>query len=502
VDKITIVCRASKLSLIQAELVRSKIIKLQPETDVVIRGMTSKGDRLVDLPLSSLNGMDFFTADIFQELREGKADIAVHSLKDMSSEHFFSHNAFAVIERNDHRDVAIFNENIIQKLINKQNIVIGTSSPRREEMVVKFLKKALPQLHDKIEIETKPIRGNVDTRLQKLDNGDFDGIILATAGLNRLLTYGDKKGELRQLLDTKKIIILPLIECTPAPCQGMIVAEGNPDNTAICALLEKISDDLLMQTAVAEKSKARTFGSGCSQKFGVTTISTRYGEHIYAAGIDGAGNTISEWTNLPQSIPGLTHIFATNEVMKDFFDYQWSEKKHEIATNHVFVANPKIAQNRDILQSIKHKNFWAAGSKTWYDLAKAGIWVTGSTDGMGFEYLESIVKMPLIQSNLNDITILSHQTGAQRWKLKGIKAVGYYDLIAKNSEAIIKAIQEADMIFWSSYSQFKAYKRFAKTSVIHSCAGGETATLLIESGIKPIIFPTIKSFEQWRTNIQ
>jgi hydroxymethylbilane synthase len=122
VDKITIVCRASKLSLIQAELVRSKIIKLQPETDVVIRGMTSKGDRLVDLPLSSLSGMDFFTADIFQELQEGKADIAVHSLKDMSSEHFFSHDAFALIERNDHRDVAIFNENIIQKLINKQNV--------------------------------------------------------------------------------------------------------------------------------------------------------------------------------------------------------------------------------------------------------------------------------------------------------------------------------------------------------------------------------------------
>jgi hypothetical protein len=257
-----------------------------------------------------------------------------------------------------------------------------------------------------------------------------------------------------------------------------------------------------MQTAVAEKSKARTFGSGCSQKFGVTTISTRYGEHIYAAGIDGAGNTISEWTNLPQSMSGLTHIFATNEVMKDFFDYQWSDKKHEIATNHVFVANPKIAQNRDILQSIKYKNFWAAGSKTWYDLAKAGIWVSGSTDGMGFEYLESIVKMPLIQSKLNDITILSHHTGAQRWKLKGIKAVGYYDLIAKNNEDIIKAIQEADMIFWSSFSQFKTYNSFTKTSVIHSCAGGETATLMIESGIKPIIFPTIKSFEQWRTNIQ
>jgi len=501
-DKIKIVCRASKLSLIQAEIVKSKIHCLKPEAEVVIRGITSKGDRMTDQPLTQIAGMDFFTADIFHEIQHRTADIAVHSLKDMSSEHFFSHDAFALIERNDQRDVAIFNGDIEDKIEQNLPISIGTSSPRREEMVIKFLKKALPQLHDKINISASSIRGNVDTRIQKLNNRDYDGILLASAGLNRLLTCSDTKHALKKILDTKKIMILPLVECTPAPCQGMIVAEGNPDDPEICALLQKISDDLLMQTAIAEKSKARTFGAGCSQKFGVTTISTKYANHLFASGIDHKGNTINEWSNLPPTIQGLNKIFATNEVMKDFFDYQWSEKKQIVTTSHVFVANPKIAQNRDILSSIKHKNVWAAGSKTWYDLAKAGFWVTGSTDGMGFEYLESMMKMPLIGSNLNDITILSHHTGAQRWKLKGIKAVGYYDLIAKNNEDIIKAIQEADMIFWSSYSQFKAYRQFVKNSVIHSCAGGETANLIMEDGIRPIIFPTIKSFEQWRTAIQ
>lgn len=501
-DNITIVCRASKLSLIQAEIVKSKILIVQPDTEVVIRGMTSKGDRLVDQPLSTMSGMDFFTADIFQEIQEGNAQIAVHSLKDMSSEHFFSHDAFALIERNDPRDIVIFNEDIEQKIANNQPIKIGTSSPRREEMVIKFLNKALPKLQKDIDISTTPIRGNVDTRLQKLDSGLYDGIILATAGLNRLLAYCDENAVLHQFLVRKKIMILPLIECTPAPCQGMIVAEGNPNNSTICALLRKISDDKLMEAAINEKSKARTFGSGCSQKFGVTTINTKHGTHLYASGIDNEGNGINEWTNLPKSLDVLTNIFATNDVMKDFFEYKWSEIIPEIETNHVFVANPKIAHNNQILTSLKGKTIWAAGSKTWYDLARAGIWVTGSTDGMGFEYLESILKMSLIRADLKDLTILTHHNGAERWQQKGVKAVGYYDLIAKNDEGIIQAMQVADFVFWTSFSQYQSYQQYAKESVMHSCAGGETATLLIESGINPIIFPTIKSFEQWRAGIQ
>ena len=109
--------------------------------------------------------------------------------------------------------------------------------------------------------------------------------------------------------------------------------------------------------------------------------------------------------------------------------------------------------------------------------------------------------MPMIDSLLNDITILTHKTATHKWQQKGIKAVGYYELVSKNTQSIISSIKDADMIFWSSYSQYKAYHEYAKASVIHGCAGGETATLLIEAEVNPLIFPTIKSFEQWRAGI-
>ena len=96
-------------------------------------------------------------------------------------------NKFAVVDRDDTRDVAIFNNDIEEKIKRGETIIIGTCSPRREEMATVFLQKALPQLSTEIKIETKAIRGNVETRLRKLNSGEYDATILATAGLNRLL---------------------------------------------------------------------------------------------------------------------------------------------------------------------------------------------------------------------------------------------------------------------------------------------------------------------------
>ena len=106
---------------------------------------SSRGDALQDVPLHTVEGSDFFTQDIFDALTNGEADMAVHSLKDMSSEHFFGTNKFAVVDRDDVRDVAIFNKDIGNKLRNGEPIVMGTCSPRREEMSTGFLQEALPQ---------------------------------------------------------------------------------------------------------------------------------------------------------------------------------------------------------------------------------------------------------------------------------------------------------------------------------------------------------------------
>lgn len=505
-NRIRIICRSSRLSLLQAQLVRQKILQVEPNAVVEIAGRSSRGDRELNVSLSALDGTDFFTEDIFQTLANDEADIAVHSLKDMSAPHFFSHDAFAIMDRDDVRDVAIFNSNVIEKIKRGETIVIGTCSPRREEMAVSFLKKALPQVGE-INIETKPIRGNVEGRLKQLDDGLYDATILATAGLNRLLksestpsavANPDGGSSICDLLKDKLLMLLPLFECVPAPCQGAIVAEAHPQNKWAVELLQKINNTQLFAEAYAEKKKAFEYGTGCLQKFGVTTIHTKAQTHLYAAGEDTDGTLFQHWTNLPELQFSNEQLFSSTDCMKQFFDYAWTNETLHIHQPIVFVANYKSVVQTDVKASIHNKKIWAAGTKTWLELAKLGLWVEGSADALGFESLQSVWQMPLLQININDVCILTHKQAAERWQSNGFHALANYTLKPSNDAALMERIREAKVFFWSSFSQYEHYGMYAAYDATHICAGGETATLLQQAGVNPIVFPTIKAFEQWR----
>ena len=112
--------------MLQIERVKNRLLTAFPDMDVEIFTRESRGDLLQDVPLQTVEGTDFFTAELYRGLSAGEADIAIHSLKDMSAEHFFGENIFAVVEREDTRDVAIFNANIVEKIASGKNIVIGT----------------------------------------------------------------------------------------------------------------------------------------------------------------------------------------------------------------------------------------------------------------------------------------------------------------------------------------------------------------------------------------
>jgi hydroxymethylbilane synthase len=522
VKTIRIICRQSRLSLLQAELVQQKILLVEPTAQVQIIGRSSRGDRELSVPLSALDGTDFFTEEIFAALQNNEADMAVHSLKDMSAPHFFSHDAFAIVDRDDVRDVAIFNKNVIEKIRNGETIVIGTCSPRREEMAIDFLKKALPQIHDTIRIETKSIRGNVEGRLKQLHEGNYDGTILATAGLNRLLRNEQSSsavtsadgGLVKTLLKSKMLMLLPLIECVPAPCQGAIVAEAHPSNKEAVDLIRRINDSELLNEAIAEKKKAFEYGTGCLQKFGVTTIQTKNNSYLYAAGEDSCGNKFQQWTNLPELVLGEEDLFSSTDCMKDFFKYEWTDEHVQINELVVFVANYKAVQQGSIELKLlngaspiqqhqgekagEQKIILASGTKTWFQLAKLGYWVSASADALGFENLLPVLQMPLFDIAAKDICILTHEDAAVRWKQKGYQAITNYKLIPAQSDFIVEKIRLSKAIFWSSFSQYEQYGKYAAFDATHICAGGETASLLQQAGIEPVIFPTIKSFEQWR----
>ena len=115
-ETIRLTGRGSRLSLLQMEKVRQKINVAFPHLYVQLITRDSRGDELAEIPLQTLEGSDFFTSEGFKSLSTGEADIAVHSLKDMSAEHFFGNHEFAIIDRDDNRDIAIFNSNVFEKL--------------------------------------------------------------------------------------------------------------------------------------------------------------------------------------------------------------------------------------------------------------------------------------------------------------------------------------------------------------------------------------------------
>lgn len=497
-ETIRLIGRSSGLSLLQLEIVKRKIEAAFDNMEVQIIARNSRGDALQDVPLHTVEGSDFFTQDIFDELANGGADIAVHSLKDMSGEHFFGSNRFAVVDRDDTRDVVILNKKANEKIQKGESLVIGTCSPRREEMAIGFLKKALPQLSRDFKIETKSIRGNIDTRLRKLNDREYDGIILATAGLNRLLKNPEPSHNIKELLKDKTLVLLPLIECVPAPCQGAIVAEAHANNQKAIEVLKKINDAELMNACVHEKKTAQQYGVGCLQKFGVTTIQYGNKKILYAAGKDSEGTVFTKWSGLPALNTEGKNLFSTTDNMGSFFEYQY---KHDIPHIHesiVYVANYKAAEQLQVLEQLKNKHVWAAGTKTWLELAKKGVSVEGSADAFGLEFLETAWQMPLLNIDKKDVAVLTSEEAAIIWKLKGWKTYSTYSVKEKHSTIIEQQVKNADIIFWTSYRQFLQYKNVLKENVVHVCSHGESAQQFLQAAIEPVIFPNIKAFQQWR----
>ena len=509
-ETIRLIGRGSKLSLLQLQKVNHKIATAYPDVKVEIVVRESRGDTLQDIPLQKVEGSDFFTQDIFDVLQSNEADIAVHSLKDMSSEHFLGTNKFALVDRDDVRDIAIFNKDIKTKLKNGSTIIIGTCSPRREEMAIGFLQKALPQWNKSFKIETKIIRGNVDTRLKKLDAGEYDGIILATAGLNRLLSSpstveispsaaaSPDGGSIKELLKDKKLMLLPLIECVPTPCQGAIVAEANPANKKAVEILNIINDNKLMQACIQEKQTAMQYGAGCLQRFGVTTISYGINEIIYAAGKDSNNKSFGKWTGLPELNSTNKNFFSTTDFMGSFFQYQYNEEPTTINETIVYVANYKAAEKEELIQQLQTKQVWAAGTKTWFELAKKGVWIHGSADAFGLEFLLTPWQMPLLNISKEEVAIVTNNSSAATRKEKGWKTYGTYYTQEKQSPGIEEQIKGADIIFWTSFRQYAQYKNVVKENVQHVCPYGETAEQFKAAGIEPVVFPNIKAFQQWR----
>jgi hydroxymethylbilane synthase len=237
---LVIASRESRLAMWQAEHVRCALHKLYPSCDVKILGMTTRGDQILDRTLSKVGGKGLFVKELENALADGRADLAVHSLKDVPMELPEGFALSTIMEREDPRDAFVSSQYDSLAAL-PPGSVVGTSSLRREAM----LRIRYPEL------VVKPLRGNLDTRLAKLDRGDYAAIILAAAGLKRL-GLGDR---IRSLLDPA--------DSLPAAGQGALGIEIRADRADLAAWLAPLHHEHTAAAVEAERMVSRALGGSC-----------------------------------------------------------------------------------------------------------------------------------------------------------------------------------------------------------------------------------------------
>lgn len=241
---LTIATRESRLALWQAEHVRALLA--QRGHPVQLLGMTTRGDQILDRTLSKVGGKGLFVKELEAALEDGRADIAVHSLKDVPMELPEGFELACVMAREDPRDAWV-SLGCASLADLPAQAVIGTSSLRRTVL----LRDALARL-DRADVRIEPLRGNLDTRLRKLDEGQYAGIVLAAAGLKRL----GLAGRIRHIFSTDEML--------PAAGQGALGIEIRAGRVELAGVLAPLADQQTWLAVAAERAVSRAMGGSCS----------------------------------------------------------------------------------------------------------------------------------------------------------------------------------------------------------------------------------------------
>ena len=249
--KITIGSRGSKLALIYAQNAKDKIIQNTnlEDQDIIIKEITTKGDQVKDVRLSEVGGKGLFSKNIEKELQDKSIDVAVHALKDMPAIETDGLRTNTFLKRNDPREVLITKDKKKLKEL-KVDAIIGTSSYRREFQIKKI----------RADLNCKLIRGNVDTRINKLNDGLYDAIMLSYAGIKSLKI----EDEITEAFSTEEVI--------PSAGQGIVALQCRENDNEVISLLSKINNNETFHRAHAERNVLKVLEGDCETAVGAHAI--------------------------------------------------------------------------------------------------------------------------------------------------------------------------------------------------------------------------------------
>jgi hydroxymethylbilane synthase len=512
--------RRSALARAQSAAVARQLERLHPDLSVELVGIETRGDRILDAPLSTVEGKEFFTDELDAALLGGRVDFTVHSYKDLSLERSDRLLLAAVPRRELPHDIAVFAPDAPERVAAGHELIIGSSSPRRASFVPEFLQRVLPRRaadrRSLGRVRLVDLRGNVDSRLGRLREArgsprHLDGTVLAFAGLARLWADPAGMALLGRLFSGLPRMVLPLSACPAAPAQGALAVECRREDADTAAHLAAIDHAPTRAAVAVERALLAQRGGGCHQRFGATQIELpglgallyeRDGEASEAGPPEAAA--APQWTPETPLEPPEEAIRAWDGSRAERAGVEPLEAGIARSAERLRHAVALIVTHRRALPEIDSSeinaaHIWVPGLDTWQALAERGLWVEGCAEGLGFAALEPMLAQPLLQLPPRDAwTVLTHAEAAAGWSAGEVIATYQHGERVGPEDSAGAPPPDATHVYWFSSAQFERWHAVVGPLAQHACGPGKTYEHLRRAGVQNLrVFPQPAHWRQW-----
>ncbi len=502
---INIASRKSDLARLQAYMVGDALKKHHSNIEIKYHFSSSLGDQNQDDPLWKMPSQGVFTQDFRADLIQGNIDMVVHSWKDLPTQMDEDTILAASLPRADHKDLLLVKKTAIKGVKRTKQLRLLSSSPRRMFNLEGFLKKAFPNGLKNITFED--VRGNIQTRLDKLLKLEADGLIVAKAAIDRLLSASDynqpddnfdqSANKIRQAIEQCEWMVLPASVNPPAAAQGALVVEIASKRKDLAKILSGINCTKTFNDVQKERQILSSYGGGCHQKIGVWVSTIEQGRIISTQGETEGGKSLKVFTL--ESNKKLLNNIKSQEIFNpkqlgDLFtrepipvDAQALKKMAD--ANVLLLASSHIPD--EYLSAIKSQTIWASGVASWFKLAKKNIWVNGVDDNLG-GFCERNLQFLLNKNSLNWL-ILTHEDSPST------PAIATYRLMPNRSDI---EMDNEKYFYWRSGSSFKRAIEIKPEilNATHSCGLGHTYKIISSIVGEGRVFPFVNE-EDWVNQI-
>ena len=492
--------RGSLLALTQCNQVKDQLEALTGDSfELVI--IKTQGDMITNAPLWQLDGKDFFTKELDEALLSGAVDLVVHSYKDLGSDRPADIELAAVTKRTFAHDLLLIKESSIPKIKNMSEFVVGTSSPRRIVNVEKSLADFLPGAKNII-VKTKILRGNVNTRIQKLQDGEFDAIVLALPGIERLALTESSRIELQRLLYGLNFMVMPQSVFTSSASQGALGIEcrrNRTDGGELLAKLKKMEDAVTKEEVKRERVAFNNYGGGCHLAVGINVRA------IFDFYLHTHRGLLNEETIAVSTLEGrsLPEFVAPPKVFNGHPDFDELIKKVNLPHKLIPGLNLYVTSKHclEAVKSTQPKTLWAAGTKTMKDLAGLGYWVNATADSLGDEEVARILKSQAVQIMMGEDRLMTILSNDEATSTLGQDVIPCYtrEVASTVSKDFENMINSTEVFYWTSFFQYKTYvEKFPQIkNRHHACGLGKTYQQFKKENINIIPMASMDEFKKW-----